>query len=103
MYKVVIIDDEPIIVTGLTKMLPWERYGCEVAGTAANGLEGLSVIREKKPDIVISDIYMPRMDGLSMAAALKSEFENMELTILTGTGILSWRSRRSSWGWRVLS
>ncbi len=84
MYKVVIIDDEPIIVTGLTKMLPWERYGCEVAGTAANGLEGLSVIREKKPDIVISDIYMPRMDGLSMAAALKSEFENMELTILTG-------------------
>ncbi len=84
MYKVVIIDDEPIIVTGLTKMLPWERYGCEVTGTAANGLEGLSVIREKKPDIVISDIYMPRMDGLSMAAALKSEFENMELTILTG-------------------
>lgn len=84
MYKVVIIDDEPIIVTGLTKMLPWERYGCEVAGTAANGLAGLSVIREKKPDIVISDIYMPRMDGLSMAAALKSEFENMELTILTG-------------------
>lgn len=84
MYKVVIIDDEPIIVTGLTKMLPWERYGCEVAGTAANGLEGLSVIRGKKPDIVISDIYMPRMDGLSMAAALKSEFENMELTILTG-------------------
>lgn len=84
MYKVVIIDDEPIIVTGLTKMLPWEHYGCEVVGTAANGLEGLSVIREKRPDIVISDIYMPRMDGLSMAAALKSEFENMELTILTG-------------------
>lgn len=84
MYKVVIIDDEPIIVTGLTKMLPWENYGCEVVGTAANGLEGLSVIRKKRPDIVISDIYMPRMDGLSMAAALKSEFENMELTILTG-------------------
>lgn len=84
MYKVVIIDDEPIIVTGLTKMLPWEDYGCQVVGTAENGLEGLSIIREKRPDIVISDIYMPRMDGLTMAAALKSEFEDMELTILTG-------------------
>lgn len=84
MYKVVVIDDEPIIVTGLTKMVPWEKYGCEVAGTAYDGLEGLSVIRKIKPDMVFSDIYMPKMNGLAMAAALKSEFENMELTILTG-------------------
>lgn len=84
MYKVVVIDDEPIIVTGLTKMVPWEKYGCVVAGTANDGLEGLAVIREVKPDIVFSDIYMPRMNGLAMAAALKSEFEDMELTILTG-------------------
>lgn len=84
MYRAVVIDDEPIIVTGLTKLVPWEKYGCEIAGTASDGLEGLSLIREIKPDIVISDIYMPKMNGLDMVAALKSEFEDMELTILTG-------------------
>lgn len=84
MYKVVIIDDEPIIVRGLSEMVPWGNYQCEVAGTASDGQEGLELIRKLRPDMVISDIYMPRMDGLLMAAALKSEFEDMELTILTG-------------------
>lgn len=84
MYKVVIIDDEPIIVTGLSRLVPWEKYNCEVAGTAEDGMEGLELIRRIRPDIVFSDIYMPRMDGLLMAAALKSEYEDIELTILTG-------------------
>lgn len=84
MYKAVIIDDEPIIVTGLTRLLPWEKYGCEVVGTAFDGQEGLELIRRERPDIVFSDIYMPKMDGLLMAAALMSEFEDMEMTILTG-------------------
>lgn len=84
MYKVVIIDDEPIIVKGLSKMVLWEKYGCKVVGTAEDGQEGLELIRRIRPDIVFSDIYMPRMNGLLMAAALKSEFEDMELAILTG-------------------
>lgn len=84
MYKVVIIDDEPIIVAGLSRMMPWEKYQCQVVGTAENGQEGLELIRELRPDIVFSDIYMPRMNGLLMAAALKSEFEDTELAILTG-------------------
>lgn len=84
MYKAVIIDDEPIIVKGLTRLVPWQAYNCEVVGDASNGMEGLDLIRKVKPDIVISDIYMPKMNGLLMAAALKSEFEDMELTILTG-------------------
>lgn len=84
MYRVVIIDDEPIIVTGLSKIVPWEKYRCEVVGIAYDGREGLEVIRRERPDIVFSDIYMPRMDGLLMMAALKSEFEDMELAVLTG-------------------
>lgn len=84
MYKVVIIDDEPIIVTGLKKLVPWASYDCEVVGTASDGMEGLELIRRIRPDIVFCDIYMPKMDGLMMTAALKSEFEDTELTILTG-------------------
>lgn len=84
MHKVVIIDDEPIIVKGLEKTVKWEELDCVVAGTAYNGLEGMELIRNEKPDILISDICMPGMDGLAMIAALKSELPGMEITILTG-------------------
>ena len=84
MYKVVIIDDEPIIVEGLSKLLPWEQYHCKIAATACNGKEGLEVIRRERPDILFSDICMPGLDGLSMIAALKVEFPDMEISILTG-------------------
>lgn len=84
MYKVVIIDDEPIIVKGLTKVVAWEEFGCEIAGTAQSGEEGLKLIREQKPDIIFSDIAMPGMDGLAMIAALRVEFPDTLITILTG-------------------
>ena len=84
MYQVVIIDDEPIIVEGLTKGIEWEKWNCNVCGTASDGISGFSLIEEKKPDILITDISMPKMDGLRMIAALKSQFPNMQITILTG-------------------
>ena len=84
MYKVVIVDDEPIIVEGLSRLLPWDKYGCEVVGTAYNGNEGLEMIRKETPDILFSDIAMPGMDGLTMIAALRSEFPEMQISILTG-------------------
>ena len=84
MYKVAIVDDEPVIVRGLTKMIPWESYNCRVVGTAGDGQEGMKLIREKKPDILISDICMPGIDGLTMIAGMKSEFGHMQITILTG-------------------
>lgn len=84
MYKVVIIDDEPIIVEGLSRVIKWEAYGCALAGTAENGKQGLELIRKVQPDIVFSDISMPGMDGLQMIAALRSEFPHMMITILTG-------------------
>lgn len=83
-YKVVIIDDEPIIVKGLSKVVQWEKYGCELIGSAEDGASGIETIRELRPDMIISDICMPGMDGLTMIAALKSEFPEMEICILTG-------------------
>lgn len=84
MYKVVIIDDEPIIVEGLSRSIPWEKWDCEVVATANDGVEGQEVIRKEKPNIIFSDISMPGLDGLTMVAGLKSEFEDMEISILTG-------------------
>lgn len=84
MYKVVIIDDEPIIVEGLKKTVRWEDFQCQVAGVAFSGEEGLILIRNEKPDIIFTDIQMPRLDGLTMIAAIKSEFPDTQVTILTG-------------------
>ena len=84
MYRVAIIDDEPLIVEGLSKTMAWGKWNCQVIGTAGDGKEGMELIREKRPDIVITDICMPKMDGLKMIAGLKSEFPDMQLIILTG-------------------
>lgn len=84
MYKVIIVDDEPIIVEGLRKGIKWSKWNCEIAGTAGNGMEGLKLVREIKPDILISDISMANMDGLTMVAAIKSEYPDVEVCLLTG-------------------
>lgn len=84
MYKIVIIDDEPIIVEGLARTMPWNEWECLVAGTAYDGVEGQRLIRNVKPNLVITDISMPGMNGLNMIARLKAEFPDMEISILTG-------------------
>lgn len=84
MYRVVLIDDEGIILEGLRRVIKWSDHRCEVAGTASDGREGSEVIRRVKPHILITDIRMPGDDGLTMIAGLRSEFPNMQITVLTG-------------------
>lgn len=83
-YRAVLIDDEAIIVEGLRKVVKWDEYNCEVAGTASDALSGARLIREVKPDILITDICMPGQNGLTMLAGLRSEFPEMQVTVLTG-------------------
>jgi len=83
MYRVVLVDDERMILEGLTRVVPWEKLDCEVSGTASNGREGLELVRRVKPDILMTDIRMPNMDGLKMVAALRSEFPELQITVLT--------------------
>lgn len=84
MYKVVIVDDEPIIVEGLSKSIPWDKWNCQVVATGYSGIEGLDLVAREKPDILFSDIRMPGLNGLTMIAAVKSQCQQMEITILTG-------------------
>ena len=83
MYRVVLVDDERIILEGLSRVVPWGKLGCEVCGTAGNGQEGLELVRAVRPDILMTDIRMPNMDGLRMVAALRSEFPQLQITVLT--------------------
>ena len=84
MYRVVLIDDEALILEGLKKVVKWESYGCRVVGTAFDAQSGNRLIREEKPDILFTDIRMPGQSGLTMLAALRSEFPNMQVTVMTG-------------------
>jgi len=70
--RVVVVDDEPLAIRGLKLMLN-RVPGVELVGTARDGVEGLELIRREKPDIVLLDILMPRMDGLALADALSEE------------------------------
>lgn len=83
MYRVLLVDDERIILDGLSRAVPWASMGCTVAGTASNGEEGLRLVRALRPDILLTDIRMPNMDGLSMVAALRSEFPRLQIAVLT--------------------
>ena len=84
MYRVVLIDDERIIVEGLRRVVKWAEYHCEVVGTAYDAASGAAMIRSTRPDIVFTDIRMPDQDGLTMLAGLKSEFPAMQIAVLTG-------------------
>ncbi|MDO5436106.1 MAG: response regulator [Clostridia bacterium] len=83
MYRVILVDDERIILEGLKKVVPWAELGCEVAATATDGLEGLEKIRSLRPHMILTDIRMPNVDGLSMLAAVRSEFPGIQVSILT--------------------
>ncbi|GGD82729.1 response regulator transcription factor [Paenibacillus nasutitermitis] len=84
MYKVLLVDDENRITRGLQQIIPWKQLNCIVAGTAYNGEAGLKLAEEIKPDIMITDINMPYMDGLEMIAALKKNHHTTKFIILSG-------------------
>ena len=83
MLKTLIVEDEAIIRKGLISTFSWQTAGCMIIGEAQNGLEGLEKIRELHPDLVITDITMPEMDGLTMLEEGLKQYPFQSI-ILTG-------------------
>lgn len=83
MLKVVLVEDEPLVRQGLALAVDWASMGCVVAGEAGDGEEGCRVIRETRPDFVLADVRMPKMDGIAMIARLREEGCTAEFVILT--------------------
>lgn len=76
MYKLLIVDDEPLVQVGIKSMLPWSSINIEIAGIASNGQAALSIIEDTMPDIVITDIKMPIMSGLELAKVCRERYED---------------------------
>ncbi|MGX7350746.1 hypothetical protein RU97_GL000540 [Enterococcus canis] len=84
MKKLLIIDDEEAIREGLRWIVDWEYYGYQDIRVAENGRKGLKEIREWQPDLVITDIRMPEIDGLRMIEQAKEAGANFQAIILSG-------------------
>ena len=84
MYSVFAVDDEPIVLEGIRSKIDWESRGFSFAGEATDGEIALSMIQEIRPDILITDIKMPFMDGLQLAAAVKKIQPWIKVIILSG-------------------
>ncbi|MEK3737278.1 response regulator [Paenibacillus sp. FSL H7-0941] len=82
-FKLCVIDDIKSVVEMVSRKPPWQEHGIEVVGTALDGDAGLQIIRETRPDIVLTDIRMPRMDGLQMTRAILEVLPDCKIIILS--------------------
>lgn len=84
LYQVFIVDDEPSARLGLCEYFPWERYDCRVAGQAEDGKKAWQKIQALRPDIVLTDVKMPNMDGLELAALVSQELPDTKIIFISG-------------------
>jgi YesN/AraC family two-component response regulator len=84
MYRLLIADDEAVILKGLSEHMDWGALGCTVCGAARDGREAVEMFERDTPDVVITDIKMPRMNGLDVARYVHENAPQTRVVILTG-------------------
>ena len=71
MFKIMLVDDSPIELSGLKDLVQWDALDLQVVATATNGRQALTLIERQMPDILITDIRMPIMDGIELLTRIK--------------------------------
>lgn len=84
MYKLILVDDEEDVREGVVREINWDSIGFKVIEKAENGREALEMVERLQPDVVVTDIQMPFMNGLQLAEAIRERFPTIKLIILTG-------------------
>ncbi|WP_302025268.1 response regulator [Blautia obeum] len=84
MLKIFLAEDEVIVRETIKRMIPWENLGFELVGEAADGEMALPLLIRQQPDLLITDIKMPFMDGLTLARLAKKEVPGLKVVILSG-------------------
>ena len=83
-YTVLLVDDEEEVIQVIMKKLDWEKLGFTVAGYACNGVKALELVEEYQPDVVMTDIKMPYMNGMQLSNSIKTQFPTTKILIFTG-------------------
>ncbi|MGP4040639.1 response regulator transcription factor [Gracilibacillus sp. D59] len=84
MYKVLLVDDERMILDGISVIVDWNQHDTELIGKAMNGLEAYDFISKQQPDIVITDITMPGLDGIELVKKAKEDYPFIKWIFLSG-------------------
>lgn len=84
MYRVLIVDDEPWVAYGISKLIPWESEGFQVIGEAFDGSSALTLIQEHRPEVVISDIRMPGLNGIQLLEEISNRQLETEVILVSG-------------------
>ena len=84
MHRVIIVDDEALIREGVSKLISWETYEMEVVGLMPGGQAALNYIKHNPVDIVVTDIKMPHMDGLTLIRKCQDKYPNIKFIVLSG-------------------
>lgn len=84
MIKVFLVEDETVVREGIKKIINWEKEGLQLVGAVSNGELALPLIRKEQPDILITDIKMPFMDGLQLSKIVKEEMPWIKIIIVSG-------------------
>ena len=100
MYKLLIVDDEQIEREGMAQFIPWEKYDVRLLNTAWNGVDALEKIQKEMPDIVLTDIKMPIMNGIELIERLSETYKNIVIIVLSGYGEYEFTSRAMEYGVR---
>lgn len=83
-YTVLLVDDEPEVIEIMQKKIDWEGLGFTVYGTAENGVQALEMINDNPPDVVMTDIKMPYMDGMELSAHIREKYPDIRIVVFTG-------------------
>lgn len=83
LLKLVIVDDEPILLKGLVNTYEWDRMGFQVVGAAQSGEQAIRIIREKQPDVVLTDIRMKQVTGLQVMEEIKKTGQECLFIVLS--------------------
>ena len=84
LYKIMLVDDEEEVRKSIIRKIDWQNAGFEVIGDAENGEDALEKIEQTEPDVVLTDIKMPYMDGLSMAERLRQRYPSIRIVVFSG-------------------
>lgn len=100
MYKVLLVDDERMILDGISMIIDWESYGVQLTGKAMNGIEALEFIEKDPPDIVITDITMPGLDGIGLVSKTRERFPAIKWIFLSGYSEFEYAQQAMRYGVR---
>lgn len=83
-YRIILVDDEEEVRKAMIRKIQWESLGFQMVGDAENGEEALELIEQLEPDVVMTDIRMPYMDGLTLTSRIRQKYPSMKILIFSG-------------------